>query len=78
VKARTAQANHIRGLLSEYGIVLAQEINYITRGIPAILEDSENALPVTPHSNDYPPRPRFVQRFRQIETKFRTLVSNAG
>lgn len=55
MKARTAQANHIRGLLSEYGIVLAQEINYITRGIPAILEGSENALPVTPHSNDYPP-----------------------
>ncbi len=45
VKARTAQANQIRGLLSEYGIVIAQGIASINRRIPEILEDAENGLP---------------------------------
>ena len=45
VKARTAQANQIRGLLSEFGIVLPQGIGELYRRIPDILEDAENALP---------------------------------
>ena len=45
VKARTAQANQIRGLLSEFGLVLNQGIATITRQLPAILEDGENGLP---------------------------------
>lgn len=45
VKARTAQANQIRGLLGEYGIVLAHGISHLRRGIPAIVEDGERALP---------------------------------
>jgi transposase len=45
VKARTAQANQIRGLLSEFGIVLPQGIGQLYRRIPDILEDAENALP---------------------------------
>ena len=45
VKARTAQANQIRGLLGEYGIFLAQGIRQITNRLPAILEDGENELP---------------------------------
>ena len=47
VKARTAQANQIRGLLSEYGIVLPQGIVHIAKRLPEILEDGENALPMT-------------------------------
>ncbi len=47
VKARTAQANQIRGLLSEYGIVLPQGIAHIAGRLPSILEDGENALPMT-------------------------------
>lgn len=46
VKARTAQANQIRGLLSEFGLVLNQGIATITRQLPAILEDGENGLPL--------------------------------
>lgn len=46
VKARTAQANQLRGLLAEYGIVLPQGINAIGRRLPEILEDGENELPV--------------------------------
>ena len=44
-KARTAQANQIRGLLAEYGIVISQRINHIPKRLPAILEDGENGLP---------------------------------
>ncbi len=46
VKARTAQANQIRGLLGEYGIALPQGISHVARRIPEILEDAENDLPV--------------------------------
>lgn len=45
VKARTAQANQIRGLLSEFGIVIPQGIRSIEVRIPEILEDGENGLP---------------------------------
>ncbi|TYP78711.1 transposase [Nitrosomonas communis] len=45
VKARAAQANQIRGLLSEFGIVIPQGIQSISKRIPGILEDAENGLP---------------------------------
>ncbi len=45
VKARTAQANQIRGLLSEFGIVIPLGIKTISKHIPDILEDGENGLP---------------------------------
>jgi transposase len=45
VKARTAQANQVRGLLAEYGIVIAQGIGHIAKRLPEILEDGENDLP---------------------------------
>jgi transposase len=45
VKARTAQANQIRGLLAEYGIVIPQGIGHITKRLPEIMEDGENDLP---------------------------------
>lgn len=45
VKARTAQANQIRGLLAEYGIVIPQGIGHLGKRLPEILEDGENGLP---------------------------------
>jgi len=45
VKARTAQANQIRGLLSEFGIAIPQGIGHIAKRVPDILEDAENGLP---------------------------------
>ena len=45
VKARTAQSNQIRGLLSEFGIVIPQGIQSIIKQMPEILEDGENGLP---------------------------------
>ena len=45
VKARTAQANQIRGLLAEFGIVIPKGISHIAWHLPDILEDGENGLP---------------------------------
>jgi len=45
VKARTAQANQIRGLLAEFGIVIPQGIRHIAKQLPDIIEDADNGLP---------------------------------
>jgi transposase len=50
VKARTAQGNQIRGLLSEFGIIIPQGIRQVMKQIPEILEDGENGLPGTMRS----------------------------
>jgi transposase len=47
VKARTAQSNQIRGLLSEFGVVIPQGIHSIMKRMPEILEDGDNGLPGT-------------------------------
>ena len=44
VKARTALANQMRGLLAEFGLTLAQGIQHIAR-IPEIIEDANVQLP---------------------------------
>ncbi len=46
VKARTAQANQIRGLLSEFGLVVPEGIAYLPSRVPALLENSDNGLPI--------------------------------
>uniref|UniRef100_E6QQ65 Transposase of ISCARN91, IS110 family IS1111 group n=1 Tax=mine drainage metagenome TaxID=410659 RepID=E6QQ65_9ZZZZ len=45
VKARTAQANQMRGLLGEYGIAIPKGIHSISERMPFILEDAGNGLP---------------------------------
>ena len=45
VKARTAQANQIRGLLSEFGLIIAQGIGHIANRVPELIEDASNELP---------------------------------
>lgn len=45
VKARTAQANQIRGLVAEFGIVIPKGIGHIGRRVPEVLEDADNGLP---------------------------------
>lgn len=44
VKEKTAMANQLRGLLSEYGICIRQGVGHIRRAIPLILEDADNGL----------------------------------
>jgi transposase len=47
VKARTAQANQIRGLLSEFGLIIPQGIGHIAKRVPELIEDASNELPGT-------------------------------
>ena len=55
VAARTAQANQIRGLLSEFEIVMPEGIRCLAKHIPEILADAENGLPGTPAAGQLPP-----------------------
>ena len=45
VRARTALANEVRGLLGEFGIVVPTSLGALRRALPEILEDAENGLP---------------------------------
>ncbi len=45
VKARTAQANQIRGLLAEFGLIIPQGIGAIQTRVPELIEDASNELP---------------------------------
>ena len=45
VTARTAQANQIRGLLAEYGLVIPQGVSTLVLRVPELLEDATNELP---------------------------------
>jgi transposase len=47
VKARSAQANQIRGLLAEFGAVMPKGIAAVFNRVPEILEDAENGIPGT-------------------------------
>lgn len=40
VKARTAQANQIRGLRGEYGLIVPQGITHIAIHVPELIEDA--------------------------------------
>ena len=44
VKARTAQANQIRGLLGEFGLVVPQGLVNVARRVPELIEDAANEL----------------------------------
>lgn len=46
VSERTALVNQIRGLLSEYGLIVPQGIQRIRKALPEILEDAENELTI--------------------------------
>ena len=45
VKARTAQANQIRSLLGEFGLILPAGISHVAKRVPSLLEDASNQLP---------------------------------
>ena len=45
VSERTALINQLRGLLGEYGLILAQGANHVRSNLPALLEECSDALP---------------------------------
>lgn len=60
VKQRTALINQIRGLLSEYGIVMARRTTALKKCLPAILDESNNEL--TPMSREC-----FIESYEQLK-----------
>ena len=60
VASRTALVNQIRGLLSEYGIVIGKGINQVRKSLPEILEDGENGLTASG-------RELFAERYDQLK-----------
>jgi len=65
VKARTAQANQIRGLLGEFRLVMPQGIYNVDKRVPEILEDASNELPVPfRHLID-----RLTQHLKELDRK---------
>ena len=45
VHARSAQANQIRGLLIEFGLIVPQGIRHVYEQVPELIEDASNELP---------------------------------
>lgn len=60
VRERTAIANQIRGLLMEYGVVIAQGISQVRKKLTGIIGDVQNEL--SPVSRDF---------FRDLQVQFR-------
>jgi len=80
VARRTAQANQIRGLLMEYGVVIPKGISYIRKEIPLILEDAENELtPLFRHllNELYDEMVHMDSRVKSIETKLETICTQS-
>ncbi|MGR5121037.1 IS110 family transposase, partial [Vibrio astriarenae] len=45
IKNRTATINHLRGLLSEFGVIVPQGRYSLQIAVPSILEDANNGIP---------------------------------
>lgn len=63
VAERTALVNHVRGLLAEYGVVIAQGRARFGREMPFVLEDAENDL--TPRMREL--LARQLDRYRALD-----------
>ena len=71
VVERTAQANQIRGLLYELGIVIPKGIHHLEKQLPLILEDTENGLPEGSRSLFA----RLFEHFRELGRQVKELES---
>jgi transposase len=69
VVARTAQANQMRGLLSEYGVVIPKGITCLESQMPRVLEDAENGL--SGLSRDL--FKRLFEHFRELDRQVQEL-----
>ena len=80
VARRTAQANQIRGLLTEYGVILPKGISHIRKSIPSILEDAENELTMIFRAllaDLYDEMVHLDQRIKTLETKLEALCAQS-
>jgi transposase len=78
MKERVALINRIRGLLSEYGIVIAKNVCNLRCELPGILEDAENELTVIARQifhELYEDLGAREERIAQLERSIRALGS---
>src|SRR6202142_611801 len=66
---RTAQANQIRGLLAEFGVVIPVGLRSIEHKLPQILEDAENGLSGTSRALFA----RLLEHFRVLDRQGKEL-----
>ena len=79
VRQRVALSNHMRGILLEYGIILPQGVKAVSRRLPALLEDGENALPMlTRHllAALKEQHDQLVERIKFLETQLKAWHGN--
>jgi len=79
VARRTAQANQIRGLLMEYGIIIPKGISYVRKEIPGILENAKNELTGlfrTLLKDLYEEMVHLDERVEMLEDELKTTCSN--
>jgi transposase len=69
VRARTAQANQIRGLLIEFGLIVPQGIRHIYQRVPELIEDASNELP----GNFRILIDRLLQHLKELDRQVREL-----
>jgi transposase len=69
IKARTAQANQIRGLLSEFGLIVPQGIGHITSRVPAILDEARDELPGAFHELVL----RLLEHFKDLDRQVKAM-----
>ena len=80
VAKRTAQANQIRGLLMEYGVILPKGISYVRKEIPFILEDADNELTVMFRellASLYEEMVHLDRRIETLEVKLKALCTQS-
>ncbi len=63
IQNRTALSNHIRGLLLEFGVVIPKGWAALEQGIPRVLEDAENGVPLMYR----PTLNRMFERYHQLK-----------
>jgi transposase len=69
MRDRTAHANHMRGLLMEFGIYIPKGMSYLRSAIPDVLEDGENELPAMYRSTLF----CMYQHFKRIEDDIKVI-----
>lgn len=76
IEGRTALINQIRGLLAEYGVIIAQGIGRVREELPYILEDATNELSNLGRelfSNLYDELLSYDKRIKILDTKIASI-----
>lgn len=78
IKERTALINQLRGLLSEFGIVIAKGRYSAQKELPLIFEDADNGLPMLARQVLHDEYQRLLQLNEQLLSYDRQLEHLAG